>query len=74
MTIEILHRVDRAFADGTVEVYALEDGAASYEWRIIARGETLHDTGEHALRYGSPTLALRDALNWDEPPGSATAC
>ena len=70
MSIEILHHIDRAFADGTVEVYALEDGAASYEWRILSRGEIVEDSGNAG--YGSPTLALRDALNWDAPPaGSA---
>ena len=70
MTIETLHRIDRPFAEGTIEVYG-EPDMAWYEWRIIQRGEVLEDTGKHGaygMQYGSAGIALRDALNYDEPP------
>lgn len=65
MTIETLHRIDRPFAEGTIEVYG-EPDMGWYEWRIVSRGEIIHDTCDAG--YGSPALALRDALNYDEPP------
>ena len=65
MTIEVIHRIDRPFSDGTIEVYG-EPDMGWYEWRILERGEVLHDT--RAAGYGSASLALRDALNHDEPP------
>ncbi len=67
---ELIHRIDRAFADGTIEVYG-EPDMAWYEWRIMERGEVIHDTARHGsfgMQYGSPAIALRDALNHDEPP------
>jgi hypothetical protein len=69
MTIDILHHIDRVFADDTIEVYG-EPDMGWYEWRILSRGEIVEDSGNAGYR--SPTLALRDALNWDAPPaGSA---
>ena len=69
MSIETLHRIDRPFADGVIEVYTIEDGSASYEWRILDRGAVIYDSRE--VGYTSPAVALRDAINWDlgEEPG-----
>lgn len=77
MTIEVIYRIDRPFADGVVEVYG-EPDMAWYEWRIIENGKTLHDTGRAdgygmGTQYGSPGIALRDALNHAEPPAEELA-
>lgn len=61
----MVYRIDRPFADGVIEVYG-EPDMGWYEWRIIERGTVIHDTRE--MGYGSPGIALRDALNHDEPP------
>ncbi|WP_163650741.1 hypothetical protein [Modicisalibacter sp. 'Wilcox'] len=65
-----IYAIDRPFADGTVEVYG-EPDMGWYEWRIIERGDIIHDSGKHGtsgMQYGSPAIALRDALNHVEPP------
>jgi len=70
MTIETIHRIDRPIGDGVIEVYG-EPDMGWYEARIIERGEIIHDTGRHGsygMQYGSAAIALRDALNHDEPP------
>ena len=67
MTIETLHRIDRPFAEGTIEVYG-EPDMGWYEWRIVSRGEVLEDSGKrgsYGQQYGSAAVALRDAINWD---------
>jgi len=70
MTIEVIYRIDRPFAEGTIEVYG-DAGMGWYEWRIVSRGEVLEDSGKrgsYGEQYGSAGVALRDALNYDEPP------
>lgn len=71
MTTEVLHRIDRPYEPGIIEVYTLEAGGASYEWRIIDRGAVIADS--HPTGYGSPAVALRDAISADldatEPQG-----
>lgn len=70
MSIETIHRIDRPFADGTIEVYG-EPDMGWYEWRIVERGAVIQDTGRHGqtgIQYGSAGIALRDALSYDEPP------
>ncbi|MBZ9540516.1 hypothetical protein [Modicisalibacter tunisiensis] len=64
MSTEVLHRIDRPFANGVIEVYG-EPDMGWYEWRILERGAVIHDTRDAG--YGSPGIALRDALNHDEP-------
>ena len=67
MTTEVIHRIDRPFAEGAIEVYGLRDMGA-YEWRVVYAGKVLHDTGKqgaYGQQYGSPAVALRDAINWD---------
>jgi len=62
MSIEIIYRVERPFAEGTIEVYG-ESDMGWYEWRILSRGEILADSGNAG--YGSATIALRDGINAD---------
>jgi len=65
---EVLYRVDRHDADGDIEVYG-DPSAGWYEWRVVVRGEVIEDSGRcgrYGTQYGSPALALRDALNNDE--------
>lgn len=73
-----LHRIERPYASGVIEIYR-EPEMGWYEWRIMNAGTPLHDTGTLAngdgtlgYRYGSPGIALRDALNHDEPPRKPT--
>ncbi len=64
MTIETIHRIDRPFADGTIEVYG-EPDMGWYEWRIVERGAVIQDTGRHGsygMQYGSAGIALRPEL------------
>lgn len=76
MTVEVIHRIERPFADGVIEVYG-EPDMGWYEWRILdGKGRALHDTGNYGrfgMQYGSPGIALRDALNHDEPTGEKPA-
>lgn len=70
MTIEVIYRIDRPFDGGVIEVYG-EPDMGWYEWRIVSRGEVIADSGKrgsYGQQYGSPAVALRDALNYDEPP------
>lgn len=67
---EVIYRVDRPCGGGVIEVYGLPDMGA-YEWRILERGAVIHDTRDAG--YGSPSIALRDALNHDEPPHQGSA-
>lgn len=69
MSAEVIHRIDRAYAEGVIEVYG-EPDMGWYEWRILERGAVIHDTRDAG--YGSPAIALRDALNHDEPPQAAS--
>ncbi len=62
MTIEVIYRIDRPFSDGVIEVYGHRDMGA-YEYRILERGEIIHDSRDAG--YGSPAVALRDALIHD---------
>ncbi|SFU98458.1 hypothetical protein [Halomonas korlensis] len=76
MTIEVIHRIERPYAEGVVEAYGERD-MGWYEWRIIegdrdsirqGGGKMLADSGDHGsfgMQYGSASLALRDALIWD---------
>jgi len=67
MTIEVIYRIDRPFADGVIEVYG-EPDMGWYEWRILSRGEILADSGKvgtYGMQYGSPAVALRDGINAD---------
>lgn len=62
-----IYTINRPYTEGVIEIYALE-GMGAYEWRIIENGKTLHDTGRAdgsgmGMQYGSPEIALRDALN-----------
>lgn len=49
-----------------IEVYGEAD-MGWYEWRIVENGAVSRDTGRdgagQGLGYGSPEIALRDALN-----------
>lgn len=69
--IEVIYRADRpSGSHGVIEVYG---GPAMgwYEWRIKDRGSLILDTarrGSFGMQYGSASIALRDALNEDEPP------
>nr|WP_163503970.1 hypothetical protein [Halomonas socia] len=63
--IDVIHRIDRPFAVGVIEIYG-DPNMGWWEWRMLERGAVIHDTKEAG--YGSPGIALRDALNHDEPP------
>ncbi|MCA1770429.1 MAG: hypothetical protein LC652_10980 [Halomonas sp.] len=74
MPDDTIHRIERPYASGVLEVYR-EPQRGWYEWRIVDNGQTLHDSGTLSnddgtvgAMYGSPGIALRDALNHDEPP------
>ncbi len=75
MSTEVIYRVDQPFSEGVIEVYGEAD-MGWYEWRVIENGKTLHDTGRAdgyggmGMQYGSPGIALRDALNHVEPPAN----
>lgn len=71
---EAVYSIERPYAPGVIEVYC-PTGEEWFEWRIIEDARTVHDTaavinpdGSSGLRYGSAGIALRDALNHDEPP------
>lgn len=67
--IIIFHKVDAPYSmDAVIEVYG-GDGEGWSEWRIVdGAGETVQDTGTEGAgtfrgrQYGSPEIALRDAL------------
>ena len=64
----IIYRIDRPYSTGSIEVYTVEEGSASYEWRIMEHGANIHDTASHGsygMNFGSPAVALRDAISWD---------
>lgn len=69
MASEVVHRVARPFEGGAIEVYALEDSAGVYEWRIIENGANVRDSGRQGahggMNYESPAVAMRDAISWD---------
>lgn len=69
--IEVLYRVDRPSGSlGVIEVYG-EPSMGWYEWRVKVSGGVIYDTaryGSYGMQYGSASIALRDALNYDEPP------
>lgn len=78
MPDDTTHRIERPYASGVIEVYR-EPEMGWYEWRIMDGGTSLHDTGTLSnedgtvgCKYGSPGIALRDALNHDEPPRKPT--
>lgn len=61
---DVHYRVPVPFRDDVIEVYAAED---SHEWRVVDPGGAVrHDTGQTdngaGVGYGSPELALRQAL------------
>ena len=64
----VIHRIDRPYAAGVVEVYG-EPDMGWYEWRIVdAQGAVLEDSGrggQYGQQYGSPAIALRDAIDRD---------
>ncbi len=67
MATEVVYRIDRPYGNGTIEVYG-EPDMGWYEWRILERGEIIHDSGRHGqsgMQYGSAAIALRDALIHD---------
>lgn len=71
---DTVHRLERPYASGVIEVYR-EPSMGWYEWRIVDDGQVLHDSGTQAnhdgtrgAMYGVAGIALRDALNHDEPP------
>lgn len=67
MTIEVIHRIDRPFTEGAIEVYG-EPDMGRYEWRVVYAGKVLEDSGKrgtYGQQYGSAAVALRDAINWD---------
>lgn len=62
----IIYTVNHPFiTEGRIEVYGEAD-MGWYEWRIIDKGAVSHDTAREGngqgLGYGSPEIALRDAL------------
>lgn len=69
--IEVIYRADRpSGGHGVIEVYG-DPAMGWYEWRIKDRGSLILDTalrGGFGMQYGSASIALRDALNEDEPP------
>lgn len=67
---EVIYRVDRPCGGGVIEVYG-EPQDGWYEWRILDRGAVIRDT--RTAGYGAASIALRDALNHDEPPQDGTA-
>ncbi|MEQ5770043.1 hypothetical protein NFH98_20950 [Halomonas sp. H33-56] len=72
--IDIIYRIDRPCAQGTIEIYGDPD-MGWYEARTLENGEVIRDTGRQGsfgMQYGSAAIALRDALNHDEPPQGAT--
>ncbi|MEQ6918747.1 hypothetical protein [Halomonas aquatica] len=71
----IVYTIDRPYEDGVIEIYTVERGGGSYEVRTIERGEIIRDTARHGtvgMLYTSPAIALRDALNHDQPPRAAS--
>lgn len=74
MPDDTVHRIERPYASGVIEVYRGPE-MGWYEWRIMDNGQVLYDTGTRANNDGAPGamygvagIALRDALNHDEPP------
>ena len=68
---EVYHRIETGMRLGSpdpiIEVYG--DGANGwYEWRLMKRGQIEHDTRD--MGYGSPEVALRDALCYVYGPPS----
>lgn len=60
MSQTTLYRIPTPYSGDTIEVYG-EPDMGWYEWRVIdAAGKTLRDTQNAG--YGSPEIALRDAL------------
>jgi len=71
---EVIYNIERPATPGTIEVYgeAAVD-FAWYEWRIIEHGLPIRDSGTmdgDGLQYGSPGIALRDALVHDTGAGA----
>ncbi|WP_416140751.1 hypothetical protein ACM26W_10410 [Halomonas sp. HK25] len=63
--MNILHRIDRPYESGCIEVY----GDEPYEWRILDHaGHIVRDSagyGSDAGAYASAEVALRDAISFD---------
>ena len=69
-----VYTIDRPYDEGIIEIYVTEVGGGSYEARTIEHGEIIRDTARHGtvgMLYTSPAIALRDALNHDQPPQAA---
>jgi len=64
MTTEVIYRIACPFRAADIEVYG-DPAMGWYEYRIVAKGTVERDTGRHGsygMQYGSPEIALRDAL------------
>lgn len=59
--MEILYRIPAPYSmgDTMIEVYG-DPANGWYEWRVVADGHVQQDTKNQG--YGSPEIALRDAL------------
>jgi hypothetical protein len=72
VAITVIYRINYPYSPtARIEVYG-EGDMGWYEWRVLDKGAVLRDTGRDnngsGIGYGSPEIALRDALNDAAPP------
>jgi hypothetical protein len=62
MAIKTIYEIPAPYTDNMITVYG-EPDMGWYEWRVTKpNGHVIEDSHNH--QYGSPGVALRDALNY----------